>query len=492
MVMKLKRLRSRLIVEPSGPSASLLIPSPCNIAIYIYIYIYVYIYRYISTSIVLKCVFKASPHSRREPTLKSEPLRGPSSTSWHDLQLAKVAEGRAAPIELIRDANAAIDECAGMSGATQGLSRLAARGKIQGNAERDFHRHVARELPCALDPFAEPCNHFCKAEISQACTEEWKLERRDEFIMLPHEVFSLVHDHGFAEFHHMFLGPTGSSWRRALSAYWDSVATSEWFCASPFRPEVTALPHRYIPLRLHGDDVAVSSNSSMLVVSLTSLLSSHLPNRDAKVLVMSIPLGDITPEGIDSLYSVIVWSCNVAFHGKWPSSGPKGECWDRHRDRHGQPLAGGFRFMIAEIVGDWKWLRESLRLPQWYGKRFCCHICTAVKELDHDDSYVNFTSTSCCRPRSHSDYVAASFCAFLLLIGFHISIVLADYMHIVCLGTLQPALASAMLELCEEGAFFHVGVQNAKIRIGLQLRQATQMFFFRGRSTGEWNTHSSQ
>ena len=171
-----------------------------------------------------------------------------------------------------------------MSHATVQLSRLSAGGKYRNNAERDFHRHVGRELPCALDPFAVKVDHIGRRDDS------FQVDRRDEFIMLPHEVFGMVFDHSFAEFHHMFLGPATSSWRRSLSAYWDSVKSFPWFCSAPFRPAVTALPHRYVPLRLHGDDVAVSKTSSMLVVSLTSLLSSHLPNRDGKILVMSIHL----------------------------------------------------------------------------------------------------------------------------------------------------------------------------------------------------------
>ena len=58
---------------------------------------------------------------------------------------------------------------------------------------------------CGNPTFAVKCDH-----IGQRSN---KLEERDEFIMLPHEVFGMVYDHSFDEFHRMFLGPT-RHWRQ--------------------------------------------------------------------------------------------------------------------------------------------------------------------------------------------------------------------------------------------------------------------------------------
>ena len=79
--------------------------------------------------------------------------------------------------------------------------------------------------------------------------------------------------------------------------------------------------------------------------------------------------------------------------------------------------------------------------------------------------------------RSTTDYINsfgdANRCPPLVrLIGFHLSMICADFMHIAALGMCKLLVATVLSELCLCGQFGHTGVGRFKARIALQLRTA--------------------
>ena len=89
-------------------------------------------------------------------------------------------------------------------------------------------------------------------------------------------------------------------------------------------------------------------------------------------------------------------------------------------------------------------------------------------------SYTNFHTDAGIEGRTNGEYLDTFdvLPALSTIVGFHISMALGDYMHIVNLGILQIVLASVIIELCEGGAFSFTHVRRKDIRIGLQLRRA--------------------
>ena len=176
---------------------------------------------------------------------------------------------------------------------------------------------------------------------------------------------------------------------------------------------------------------------------------------------------------------IIKWQMDVLESGRWPCKDPLGHDWPfkAFRRKLKGVFCGGYRFVLSDIIGDWKWLRESLHLPQWYGKLFCCHLCRAIKKFGLT-SFVNCFTDAGIETRTSDEYLNNfdMLPALAQILGFHLTMALGDYMHIVNLGILQVVLASVLLEVCQEGAFGFTSISRKDIRLGLQLRRAFQVF----------------
>ena len=164
---------------------------------------------------------------------------------------------------------------------------------------------------------------------------------------------------------------------------------------------------------------------------------------------------------------------------EWPEMDYDGNPWPTNhwRSRKRGPLTS-FRLVVAEITADWKALKELLQLPQHYGKLLCCHRCGAERNLGPLGFVHILASALHRRPehrRTHEQYmraVAASRPSICGLPWFHLSMVLADFMHVVCLGIAQLLNGNVLFHLCLEGRFGYTTIARADVRRGLQLRAA--------------------
>ena len=137
-----------------------------------------------------------------------------------------------------------------------------------------------------------------------------------------------------------------------------------------------------VPLRLHGDDVAVTNTFSVLVVSICSALTYRLPAEESKLPCFTLPLKDLADKTFDTCYEVLAWSLNVLMSGHWPETDHTGKKFPPKSFRAtqaGKPLAGYWKGMTIEILGDWKWIKETFKFPQYYGANSVCQLCEAVK-----------------------------------------------------------------------------------------------------------------
>ena len=130
------------------------------------------------------------------------------------------------------------------------------------------------------------------------------------------------------------------------------------------------------------------------------------------------------------------------------------------RDLAGQQLAEGFRGVFSELRGDWKWQKEALGLENFYGANYVCHLCKAHKKITRL-LYTNFGRNAFHRRTRHSwrkfkNWSSAQGimqCPFFTIPGFHIWRCLIDALHCIDLGVLQHAIASALVELVDEGVW---------------------------------------
>ena len=163
-------------------------------------------------------------------------------------------------------------------------------------------------------------------------------------------------------------------------------AISPWYGSHPCRADIERDPSAVVPLRLYGDDASHQKNKSVLVLTVSSVLARHLPSWDSRLLFTVVPLEDAIPGvTVGELYKVWTWSLCVLSHGIHPAHDQAGRPWPAgsvRAARAGQRLAGKFTFALAQVLGDWKWLKEAFRLKEHYGARLVCHLCEAVKYGD--------------------------------------------------------------------------------------------------------------
>ena len=380
----------------------------------------------------------------------------------------QVARGLAMPGDVALDAASIAKDSPSSPAATIALGRLA--GNL-GCSERNFHNLVQRAMPMRLDPIVVK-------NVPHLHSTARGIELLDVHVMAPHEVFACYFDENRDMFMDCILGGDTGDGRRE---YWHRAEATEWFQNSSFKDEIVADPCGFIPFRLWNDDVAVTKTRSLTVTHISSALASHVSSLYTKLLCFGVPLGFILPEGLDMVVGVVVWSLVQLMLGTWPATDWRNEPWPATHWRaqnSGRPLAGRFRGILAEITADWKALKEILKLPQHYGKTLCCHRCVAQRSLG-PVGYMHFHTDAVHRrpesKRTHAAYmgdVAATPPALTKLPWFHLSMVLADFMHCVCLGAAQSLVGNVLFACCVDGAFGYTTISRADQRRGLQLRQA--------------------
>ena len=126
----------------------------------------------------------------------------------------------------------------------------------------------------------------------------------------------------------------------------------------------------------------------MLVLNWGSTAVS-LPTLDSRLIFSIIKLSEKSKRDDDPtmqmLYTVFKWSLQSLSSGRWPwedhNGKPFSPTYCQHRyEMRGKPLAGEYLGALAEIRGDWKWLRECFYMEQHYGANYVCHLCKAHKK----------------------------------------------------------------------------------------------------------------
>ena len=135
------------------------------------------------------------------------------------------------------------------------------------------------------------------------------------------------------------------------------------------RREILTDPGKFYPMRMHGDDLPVTKHIQMLVLNLVSIVAAHSSTALVKILMAGISLGYILEDGIDEVIRIIVWSSMQLRLGVWPATDWEGRPWPEGswRKRLGAAkrlLAGGFRAIVTELTGDWKYHKEVMHVNE--------------------------------------------------------------------------------------------------------------------------------
>lgn len=145
---------------------------------------------------------------------------------------------------------------------------------------------------------------------------------------------------------------------------------------------------RFVPLGLWGDGVPCNWDRTESL----ECFSLSLPGCSGADANIRFPLAAINKKHcikhktFDDVLAVLTWSLQICALGTYPTKNHVDEPFaDKKRlGWAGKPL--GFRAMLAEVRGDWKFYKDTFRLPGWQEKRGCCWKCEVTPDGIRDPS----------------------------------------------------------------------------------------------------------
>ena len=334
------------------------------------------------------------------------------------------------------------------------------------NASRGFHRFLEREgLFGDLKPYF--ITVIAKENIDCGVAEE------QIPIILPHEAIFELHTKAPHLFRDRFIGPEGLN---GLDEFWGRSLPQDWMQQHPGREFVETAPLSCIPLRLHGDDAAITKDTSALFINFGSVMVRDLPSTQSRILILASRLHRLVDD--DAPLRVLAWSWQCLIDGVMPSRDHEGALLTGEREiTAGLPIAGGFRFLLTQIVGDWKLFREVFRLDAHDNRDSFCFLCPAHKRAGElcgwnynpHAEWSRRLNTNAAFMFNREDVPLCS------LPGFHLSLIKLDLMHICMLGIFHHVIGSSLWELVRANHWQRPGDAAGgrwEDRAALQLKRA--------------------
>ena len=112
----------------------------------------------------------------------------------------------------------------------------------------------------------------------------------------------------------------------------------------------------------------------------------RLESRLSRFLIAAVPLMHALDATLHKVYELTRWSFEAMLSGVFPDRDPEGNPWPAgswRAARAGTRIAGPFRAVLAQVLGDWKWLKEAFKLKYGYDRIPVCHLCQAAKRGVH-------------------------------------------------------------------------------------------------------------
>ena len=194
--------------------------------------------------------------------------------------------------------------------------------------------------------------------------------------LLPHEALHHLHEKRPASFEQRIFGAEGNT----SELFWAQAAqTMPWLKLHPGWSCVQEDAKRCIPVRLHGDEVVYSKRGHKLMVcNMCSALTKSVPVALAIFLCFAVRSSFLL--SYDPLMAVLAWSFGILLNGTMPSTDHCGNPLTGKRAKlAGSGVAGSFRFLFVQLVGDWQFSVETLQLDSNYSRDALCFLCGATK-----------------------------------------------------------------------------------------------------------------
>ena len=141
---------------------------------------------------------------------------------------------------------------------------------------------------------------------------------------------------------------------------------------------------------------------STLVILWKACCAFRLPAHESLLPISATPLKGTDRYSLEAIFKVLVWSLAVMAAGVWPAADHLHRPWPQGSRRaklgaEGARLAGPFRAIFWESVGDWEWIAQTFGFNIWKCYYLCvdiCHRCMAATRGPYD--YKNLSYEAAC------------------------------------------------------------------------------------------------
>lgn len=145
-----------------------------------------------------------------------------------------------------------------------------------------------------------------------------------------------------------------------------------------------------IPVGLWGDGAPCNWDRSESLEVFTLSFPGVDPNNKAAKIRMPLCAVNhkftVSHNTFDDILEIVAWSLQMCALGQFPASRHDGSPWLKS-DRSRAGLGGkelGFRAVLTEVRGDWKFFKETFRFQAWNEKAGCCFKCRATPDTIRD------------------------------------------------------------------------------------------------------------
>ena len=274
-------------------------------------------------------------------------------------------------------------------------------------------------------------------------------------VIFPDELARAVWGLGKEVFEHVYLGNVG---RTGAAEYWANVRER---CAW-YPPNIPENCHSgLIPVSLYGDEVHAYRNTDPGAVSVVGWCSD-----------LSYGVDALLQYGLICVYSEYC-ECESTYGEIMEAVLPRFQYLCDPNVPH--PWKDEFRFVLAGVRGDLKWINDKYKIQNYRLNDFCSR-CSCVKNAVN----VYETITAFGDTAQHVPVDNSSFCdsqcvedwPWPMRFGVHLERFCHDTCHSQLLGSGKCLNGSALIYLCEQGFFtggeFGSGVYDAALQVQLQ------------------------
>ena len=201
-----------------------------------------------------------------------------------------------------------------------------------------------------------------------------------------------------------------------------------------------------MPLIWHGDDAESHRRRGFNVNSFASLLTKSTLPWETRFICYVLDNSKGCDETLDGLDTWVVWSLTEMQLGRYFGSDPFGKPLASRRDLAGKEIANGWRGILVAHRGDEKYLQKAYHVSVSWLSQQCCWNCKASRLSGSELLYTHFGPNA--RHRStfldSSDFIALCKAnAWVRLPGWHIEVLMYDFLHVFDLTMVPDAAASA-------------------------------------------------